>query len=288
MVAAMTTQRSTRAGLAIGGLLIVAVAAALAVSVAAPRCRPPGRGRSIALPVEIVAGADPALELEVRSAWLEPQPMLSVGVAVTNRGNRTFTGVDVELELVAADGAVGGTLPLRLVGFYEGQGWLYPGHQVARSSGGWNGAWKRPVRLRARLSHAERQRGEPQPAPPVPQPIEVRARAPLPPGTALTIESLWGGAGAEGEGPSAGRVLFDLELLVTNTGTTAVWQLPLVAVFEDAAGVEVDRLALPSSHWPALAPGDRRALGAARGVRAHARWHLEQGEVALDSARPPF
>ena len=289
MLGAMTTPRSTVAPARSGrSLAVVAVALAAATLTTSCGRRGRDRGRVVALPVELVASADPALALEVRQALLEPGPMLAVGVVVTNRGETTFTGVEVAVELITADGAVGGTLPVRLVGFHERQGWLYPGHQVAGSSGGWNGVWHRPVRLRARVSQAERQRGEPPPPPPVPQPIAVRARSPLPAGTVLTFASLWGGTGAEGEGPSAGRVLFDLELLVTNTGTTSVWQLPLAAVFEDAAGVEVDRLDLPSSHWPALAPGDRRTLGAARGVRAHARWHLEHGEVALDTARPPY
>jgi hypothetical protein len=108
---------------------------------------------------------------------------------------------------------------------------------------------------------------------------------PVAAGTNLEIEMVYGGDMFEGVGPSTGRVAFDTELAVTNRGTTSVAWLDVTAVFEDAAGNEVDRLGIPAEFFPPMAPGDRRLFGNARGVLAHKMWHLELGDVHLAETR---
>jgi hypothetical protein len=259
--------------------------AAIAVALVACAGRGIERVTVEQLQVEIAPGVDPRLSLEVRESSHQTRPdhSLGVGLVVTNRGEVTFRMVDVSVELVDEGGAVVGSQRVPLVGMESSlPGSLDPGFQAARWWGGWSRDWGRPETLRARVVAAEVVRGEPPPPPPTPRPAPVQLATPLPAGTDLDLQMLWGGDGPEGIGPSAGRVAFDVQLAVTNRGTTTVSWLAAAAVFLDAAGNEVDRLALNGSFSPPLRPGDRRTFGAARGVIAHASWHITVGAVTLE------
>ena len=233
----------------------------------------------VELPVEIGASADPRLVVEAREATYTPSS-LRFSAIVANRGEVTYTTVVVLVELLDGTGAVVGSTRLEPVGMEQKLGWLYPGFQAsAWNSMTWSSEWKPPTRLRASVASAEIQRGEPKPPSLTDPPLRIVK--PPPPNTKLGFKMVWGGDGPEGIGPSSGRVVFDVELAVTNAGTTTVTSADIAAVFEDASSKVVDRLDLDASFSPPLRPGDRRLFGGARGVLAHSTWHVDVGEIFL-------
>ena len=105
--------------------------------------------------------------------------------------------------------------------------------------------------------------------------VELIWKTPAPAGAALDVRGVWCGTGAEGIGPSAGRVIFDCLLGVKNTGTIPLDSIDLAVVFLDTAGTEVDRQRLDGHQQFPLAPGESLMFSGARGVLAHATSRLE-------------
>jgi hypothetical protein len=194
------------------------------------------------------------------------------GGTVENTG---ATGIEDLLLLIVARDAAGAeiaTAQADVVSFQAGLVSLPPGYG-AHARQGSSSVLRTPV---AKLEIRAQVRRDPPGEPPVElAPVELTWRTPPPAGAALDVRGVWCGTGAEGIGPSAGRVIFDCLLGVKNTGTVPLASIDLTVVFLDAAGAEVDRERLDGNQAFPLAPGESLMFSGARGVLAHATSRLE-------------
>ena len=231
-----------------------------------------GHGREVR-EIECVVRAPGAVRVETRACQVERS---SDGYRpqwkgrVHNVGAARLDGLSVTV--IARDG--GGVelsrTPFDVLSHESGLAWLYPGYTVDVPS-----HWAYVLRAAPATLEIE-VAAEPSREPVEPfAPLELTWPEPPAAGVALEAGAAWCGTGAEGVGPSAGRVLFDCLAGVRNTGTAAVAGIDLTVVFVDGGGAEVDRQPLRSTQSYPLEPGEALLFTGARGVLAHASSRLE-------------
>jgi hypothetical protein len=191
---------------------------------------------------------------------------------VRNTGARTLIDLDLTLVARRPDGSEIGRYVVRVLGFHEPLGWLYPGYGTQVVNRGCRPMREQPARIDVIVSSAKPESGR-APAPDEGWSAVKNITWPKgqPPGVALEVHSRGFSLGPEGIVFPRGKVLFDCTLGIRNTGSRAAGRLGFVLHFFAEDGREVDTLGLRGENELPVQPGDTLLFTAGRGVEAHTR-----------------